>query len=90
MLRLRTLAATLALGALGLGAAPALAKPPARVAPRAPASPATIKTDVIVVYGRVQQPLALVLARTVRPHGLERLEQSFVGKIAEAVRRAPF
>ena len=49
-----------------------------------------IKLSPIVVEGKVQKPLALVLARSQVQYDWEKLKQDFTPKIVEAVSKSPF
>ena len=49
-----------------------------------------IKLSPIVVEGKVQKPLALVLARSQVQYDWEKLKQDFTPKIVEAVSKHPF
>jgi hypothetical protein len=49
-----------------------------------------IKLSPIVVEGKVQKPLALVLARSSIQYDWEQLKQDFTPKIVEAVSKSPF
>jgi hypothetical protein len=49
-----------------------------------------IKLTPIVVEGKVQKPLALVLARSSVQYDWEQLKQDFTPKIVEAVSKSPF
>jgi hypothetical protein len=49
-----------------------------------------IKLSPIVVEGKVQKPLALVIARQQVQYDWEKLKQDFTPKIVEAVSKSPF
>jgi hypothetical protein len=49
-----------------------------------------IKLSPIVVEGKVQKPLALVLARSQVQYDWEKLKQDFTPRIVEAVSKSPF
>jgi len=49
-----------------------------------------IKLTPIVVEGKVQKPLALVLARSQVQYDWEQLKKDFTPKIIEAVSKSPF
>jgi hypothetical protein len=49
-----------------------------------------IKLSPIIVEGKVQKPLALVLARASMQYDWEKLKQDFTPKIVEAVSKSPF
>ena len=49
-----------------------------------------IKLSPIIVEGKVQKPLALVLARSQVQYDWEKLKQDFTPRIVEAVSKSPF
>ena len=49
-----------------------------------------IKLSPIIVEGKVQKPLALVLARSSIQYDWEQLKKDFTPKIVEAVSKSPF
>ena len=49
-----------------------------------------IKLTPIIVEGKVQKPLALVLARSSIPYEWEQLKQNFTPKIVDSVSKSPF
>jgi len=49
-----------------------------------------IKLSPIVVEGKVQKPIALVMARQQIQYDWEKLKQDFTPKIVEAVSKSPF
>lgn len=80
-------------GAAGAPAAGALApgekEPEARVE-RTERGGKVIKLSPIIVEGKVQKPLALVLARSSIQYDWERLKKNFTPRIVEAVSKSPF
>jgi hypothetical protein len=81
-------AAKPAAGAAVAGAT-AAGEPQARVE-RTERGGKVIKLTPIVVEGKVQKPLALVLARSQVRYDWEQLKKDFTPKIVEAVSKSPF
>jgi hypothetical protein len=76
-------------GAPPAAAAPGEKEPEARIE-RTAGGGKVIKLSPIVVEGKVQKPLALVLARSSIPYEWEQLKQDFTPRIVEAVSKSPF
>jgi hypothetical protein len=69
--------------------APGEKEPEARVE-RTERGGKVIKLSPIIVEGKVQKPLALVLARSSIPYEWEQLKQDFTPKIVDSVSKSPF
>jgi hypothetical protein len=69
--------------------APGEKEPEARVE-RTERGGKVIKLSPIIVEGKVQKPLALVLARSSIQYDWEQLKKDFTPKIVEAVSKSPF
>jgi hypothetical protein len=79
-----------AAGATTAGAAGGASQEPKARVERTAGGGKVIKLTPILVEGKVQKPLALVLARSAIQYEWEKLKQDFTPKIVEAVSKSPF